>query len=296
MFTGIVEEMGSVKSLRRERGAARLTVSASTVLGDAALGASICVNGVCLTVVEKGKAEFSYDVAVETLQVTNRGELKTGAKVNLELALQLSARGGGHLVSGEVDAVGTLNGPWKQAEFSGTLRHRDGARPASLVRGVLRGGRQPGRVVGSAAEHPSGEAPLEALHSEGSGRAAWEPQFLALAEQGEGADSAAEALRRCPHAVFVRPRHTLYREYSRHVWETVRGIVPTVEQTGIDEGYLGLGEVARDFLEGRVVAGAVQAAVRAGTAPAVSPDDGIAAMAAAEALVRAATTGEQVAL
>jgi DNA polymerase-4 len=77
--------------------------------------------------------------------------------------------------------------------------------------------------------------------------------------------SAAEAIRRCPHAVFVRPRHSLYREYSRHVWATVRGIVPTVEQTGLDEGYLDLGEVARDFLEARVVAEAVQTAVRAGT-------------------------------
>lgn len=77
--------------------------------------------------------------------------------------------------------------------------------------------------------------------------------------------SAAEALRRCPHAVFVRPRHALYREYSRGVWETVRGIVPTVEQTGLDEGYLDVGEVADDFLAARVVAEAVQTAVRAGT-------------------------------
>ena len=77
--------------------------------------------------------------------------------------------------------------------------------------------------------------------------------------------SAAEALRRCPHAVFVRPRHTLYREYSRHVWSTVAGVVPTVEQTGIDEGYLDLGQVAGDFLEARVVAEAVQTAVRAAT-------------------------------
>src|SRR4051812_9674710 len=77
--------------------------------------------------------------------------------------------------------------------------------------------------------------------------------------------SAAEAIRRCPHAVFVRPRHTLYREYSQHVWSTVRGIVPTVEQTGLDEGYLDLEEVARDFLEARVVAEAVQTAVRAAT-------------------------------
>jgi DNA polymerase IV len=101
--------------------------------------------------------------------------------------------------------------------------------------------------------------------------------------------SAAEALRRCPHAVFVRPRHALYREYSRGVWETVRGIVPTVEQTGLDEGYLDIGAAivggkatderpedraarggarggaADDFLAARVVAEAVQTAVRAGT-------------------------------
>jgi DNA polymerase-4 len=77
--------------------------------------------------------------------------------------------------------------------------------------------------------------------------------------------SAAEAIRRCPHAVFVRPRHSVYREYSRHVWSTVRGVVPTVEQTGIDEGYLDMGEVAGDFLEARVVAEAVQTAVRAAT-------------------------------
>jgi len=77
--------------------------------------------------------------------------------------------------------------------------------------------------------------------------------------------SAAEAKRRCPTAVFVRPRHSVYREYSRHVWSTVRGVVPTVEQTGIDEGYLDLGEVATDFLQARVVAEAVQTAVRAAT-------------------------------
>src|SRR5437763_9779946 len=61
--------------------------------------------------------------------------------------------------------------------------------------------------------------------------------------------SAAEARRRCSHAVFVRPRHTLYRDYSREVWSTVRGVVPTVEQTGLDEGYLDIGEVSADFLE-----------------------------------------------
>ena len=77
--------------------------------------------------------------------------------------------------------------------------------------------------------------------------------------------SCAEALRRCPHAVFVRPRHSVYREYSQHVWETVRGVVPTVERTGLDEGYLDVGEVAGDFLAARKVAEAVQTAVRAAT-------------------------------
>jgi DNA polymerase IV len=77
--------------------------------------------------------------------------------------------------------------------------------------------------------------------------------------------SCAQALRRCPHAVFVRPRHSVYREYSQHVWETVRGVVPTVERTGLDEGYLDVGEVAADFLAARKVAEAVQTAVRAAT-------------------------------
>lgn len=100
--------MGSVNALRHEAGAARLAVSASTVLEGTACGDSICVNGVCLTVVDMDKSGFSADVAVETLKVTNLGELKTGARVNLERALQLSARIGGHLVSGHVDAVGRI--------------------------------------------------------------------------------------------------------------------------------------------------------------------------------------------
>ncbi len=77
--------------------------------------------------------------------------------------------------------------------------------------------------------------------------------------------SCAEALRRCPHATFVRPRMSVYRDYSRDVWAVVREIVPTVEQTGIDEGYLDLGEVAPTFEDARAVAEAVQAIVRART-------------------------------
>lgn len=77
--------------------------------------------------------------------------------------------------------------------------------------------------------------------------------------------SCAEALRRCPGVVFVRPRHTLYREYSRAVWSAVREVVPTVERTGMDEGYLDLGEIAQSLLEARRLGEAVQAAVRATT-------------------------------
>ena len=77
--------------------------------------------------------------------------------------------------------------------------------------------------------------------------------------------SAAEALRRCPQAVFVRPRHRLYREYSQAVWAAVREVVPTVERTGLDEGYLDMGEIAGDFAAARALAEAVQAAVRGAT-------------------------------
>jgi riboflavin synthase len=136
MFTGIIEEMGTVKALRREAGAARLSLSAATVLEGTALGDSISVNGVCLTVVELGKNEFSADVAVETLRVTNLGELKAGARVNLERALQLSARIGGHLVSGHVDAVGRLRE--KRDEGNGWRIFFDA--PETVLRYVIKKG------------------------------------------------------------------------------------------------------------------------------------------------------------
>src|SRR5215210_9192176 len=74
----------------------------------------------------------------------------------------------------------------------------------------------------------------------------------------QSAMSCAEALRRCPHAVFVRPRKGVYSTYSKAVWDTVRQVVPTVERTGLDEGYLDLGEVAPDFRDARKLAEAVQ--------------------------------------
>jgi len=77
--------------------------------------------------------------------------------------------------------------------------------------------------------------------------------------------SCAEALRRCPHAVFLRPRHALYKQYSRAVWQTIGEIVPRIERTGMDEGYLDLASVARDFVGARAVASAIQTSVRATT-------------------------------
>jgi DNA polymerase-4 len=77
--------------------------------------------------------------------------------------------------------------------------------------------------------------------------------------------SCAEALRRCPHALFVQPRHALYRQYSNAVWDTVGEVVPRIERTGLDEGYLDLGVVATDFTRARAVAAAVQTSVRATT-------------------------------
>jgi riboflavin synthase len=108
MFTGIVEEMGTVKTFRRHADGARLAVTAATVLVGTVLGDSVNVNGVCLTVVEKEPSEFSADIALETLKVSNIGDVSSGQKVNLERALQLSARVGGHLVTGHVDAVGRI--------------------------------------------------------------------------------------------------------------------------------------------------------------------------------------------
>jgi DNA polymerase IV len=77
--------------------------------------------------------------------------------------------------------------------------------------------------------------------------------------------SCAEARRRCPHAVFVRPRHRTYAEYSRAVWKTVREVVPGVERTGMDEGYLDLGEISHEFRRARTLAEAVQVAVKGAT-------------------------------
>lgn len=106
MFTGIVEELGTVDAVERQSDAVRLTVGATTVLEGTAPGDSIAVNGCCLTVAERTDTTWTADVMAETLAKTGLGALTTGDRVNLERAATVGSRLGGHLVQGHVDAVG----------------------------------------------------------------------------------------------------------------------------------------------------------------------------------------------
>ena len=108
MFTGIVEELGSVRAVRHHDGAARIEISAAVVLDDASIGASIAVNGCCLTVVEQGDGWWAADAQGETLDRTTIGSLHAGDPVNLERPVRLADRLGGHIVQGHVDGVGTI--------------------------------------------------------------------------------------------------------------------------------------------------------------------------------------------
>lgn len=108
MFTGIVEELGHVVSLAHGPDSAVVRIRGPLVTADAAPGASIAVNGICLTVVEHDADSFSVDVMAETLRRTCLGELTPGSPVNLERALAVGDRLGGHIVQGHVDGTGTI--------------------------------------------------------------------------------------------------------------------------------------------------------------------------------------------
>ena len=107
MFTGIVEEVGTVRAADARGGVVRLELAASVVLEGAEVGASIAVNGVCLTVVERAPDGLTFEVGPETLSRTSLGRLRPRAGVNLERPLRFGGPLGGHLVLGHVDAVGT---------------------------------------------------------------------------------------------------------------------------------------------------------------------------------------------
>lgn len=108
MFTGIVEEMGTIRQIKKGRASAVLTIGAKKVLEDAHIGDSIAVNGICLTVTSLGGDSFTADVMHETLRRTALSRLAPGVRVNLERAMATDGRFGGHIVAGHVDGVGTV--------------------------------------------------------------------------------------------------------------------------------------------------------------------------------------------
>jgi len=108
MFTGIVEEVGSVANINRKGNFAVLTVKCKKVLEDTKLGDSIAVNGVCLTVTGMDSSSFNADISYETIKKSSFAKVTNGSKVNLERALTLSTRLGGHMVSGHVDGIGKI--------------------------------------------------------------------------------------------------------------------------------------------------------------------------------------------
>lgn len=108
MFTGIIEEIGTLKQIQMGVRSCILTISANKILSDLHVGDSIAVNGTCLTVCRFDKTCFSADVMPETMQRTNLGKLSSGSLVNLERAMPANGRFGGHIVSGHIDGTGRI--------------------------------------------------------------------------------------------------------------------------------------------------------------------------------------------
>jgi len=118
MFTGLIEDVGRIGDLRLQQKSAVLTVKTKLPVRSMARGASVAVNGACLTVVKKGLRSFTVDVSPETLQRTSLETLTVGSMVNLERPMRLADRLGGHLVTGHVDGVGAVAAIEKQGEFT----------------------------------------------------------------------------------------------------------------------------------------------------------------------------------
>ena len=116
MFTGIVEELAQIRSIKPRKKGIRYSISADVVMDDIKIGDSISVNGVCLTIVETKKKYFCMDLVEETLNKSNLGELMEGDVVNLERAMKVTDRFGGHIVQGHVETVGVILEKQKQGE------------------------------------------------------------------------------------------------------------------------------------------------------------------------------------
>lgn len=130
MFTGLVEEIGVIGSVSKTAKSARITIQAKEVLHELKIGDSVSTNGVCLTVTEFGTSWFSVDVMAETMRYSSLDFAKNGTSVNLERALRLGDRMGGHIVSGHVDGLGTIsqieqeeNATWLSITTSSSLLH-----------------------------------------------------------------------------------------------------------------------------------------------------------------------------
>ncbi|WP_196593230.1 riboflavin synthase [Pectinatus sottacetonis] len=108
MFTGIIEEIGRIQKIEFGSASARLTIAAKKILSDVHIGDSIAVNGTCLTVTRYADNSFSADVMPESMRKTALNELKIGSPVNLERALKIESRLGGHIVNGHIDGTGTI--------------------------------------------------------------------------------------------------------------------------------------------------------------------------------------------
>ncbi len=117
MFTGIIEEIGKIKTFNKNSNGAEIEIECSKVLNDSKIGDSISVNGTCQTVVEISNNSFKARISDETLKVTNFNSAKIGQAVNLERALTLSSRLGGHIVSGHIDGVGKFISKEKLTDF-----------------------------------------------------------------------------------------------------------------------------------------------------------------------------------
>lgn len=109
MFTGLVEEIGKIIKITKGRNSYQFSIQAEKVLSDIKLGDSVATNGACLTVVERTNSSFTVDIMAETVKRTNFGKMKLGDTVNLERAMLLSDRLGGHLVSGHIDGIGKIS-------------------------------------------------------------------------------------------------------------------------------------------------------------------------------------------
>ena len=109
MFTGIVEEVGTIRAVRRGAHSSVLSIGCAAVLSDLKIGDSVAVNGVCLTATSQDEGGFTADVMHETLNRSSLGALTTGSHVNLERAMAADGRFGGHIVSGHIDGTGTIS-------------------------------------------------------------------------------------------------------------------------------------------------------------------------------------------